>query len=218
MRRSQRRNRQQRLLRNGIAVVAVVGVAAAIGNLMGGDEEPEPQPSQLPVPQVSFAGATSAEGEVAPRRANAEREAEHIRALLDTWYQQAFVDPALFGDGTFPEVAALFREDARDRFLTDLDVLTIGPALGEVSRVEPRKATADVTVYFQDGRRPRYAVAEVRFVARALPVAAAAFPLRIVQTGTYHLERVSRGWKVTFYDADQTQRSIEPKPSPTASP
>lgn len=214
--RSNRRAGKLRVLRIGaFAVIGIAVISVAVGVLIGDD----PTEEELPTPEVAFQGTFAGEGDRAPDDAAVQREGEAIVELLDGWYQQAFVDPERFGDGTFPEVAALFDEEARAAFTEDVAALTIGPAREEVDRVEPTTSTADITIFFEDGEQPRWATATVTFAARATLKDDAAFPLGIDQAVTLVLQRAEAGWLVsTFYDATQEQRSIEASPSPTGSP
>lgn len=208
-----RHRRQQRLLRTGIAVVLLVAIASVIGNLLGGEEVP-PEPT----PQIAFAGSVRGQSDgVAASTAAAKAEAAQITGVLNDWYQRAFVDPALFGDGTFSEVRAHFAEKARASFDKEMDSLTIGEAREEVEFVRPEKSRADITVFFAKGREPRFAVAQVTFQARARLKDEDALPLRIAQRATYHLEKISGAWVVAWFDARETQDSIQPSPSPSAS-
>lgn len=218
--RSKRRTRQQRLLRTGIGVVVLIGIAALIGNLIGDDGTPKP--GEPATPQVRFAGTvkgeTDAGSSLKPKQAKTaatNKEGAAIHAMLDDWYRQAFVDPERFGDGTFPTVRKLFTAEAATKFPTDVNTLTIGEARIEVSRVEPETSTADVTVYF-DGSKPTFATADIRFVAKGTLKKGDAFPIRIVQSAVLHLRKLSEGWRVTWYDAKQTQDSIVPSPTATA--
>ncbi|MFA5891440.1 MAG: hypothetical protein WDA27_10925 [Actinomycetota bacterium] len=211
--RGRRHRRQQRLLRTGIAIVLLIAVASLVGNLLGGDEPP-PEPT----PNVAFTGSARGQSDgTAPATAATRAEATEINAVLNDWYQRAFVDPSLYGDGTFPEVRARFAEASQASFTKEIDSLTIGDAREEVEFVRPEKSTANLTIFFAKGKEARFAVATVTFQARARMKDDDALPLRIVQRATYHLEKVSGSWVVTWFDARETQDSIQPPPSPSAS-
>ena len=213
--RSRRRARQRRLLRTLGSLVVLIAITAVAVSLLGGEEAPEEEP---PTPKVAFAGAFTGYGEKGPSKERVDAEGAAIVALLDQWYQTAFVEVEGFGDGTFPEVAALFAESARASFTEDVDALTIGPAALEVSRVEPEDATAKISIYFEDGVDPTYATAQVAFAATAAMKDEAAFPLSVAQEITLFLEHTGEGWLVsTWYDVTQRQDSIvaTASPSPT---
>jgi len=213
---ARRRTRQQRLLRTGIGVVVIVVLAALIANLAGGKKKPgsTPPPGVAQVLFVaSIRGATNAKS--APSSA-VTTEGRQIVSMLNNWYEQAFVDTGKFGDGTFSDIAKSFIGGAHTSFAKDLKMLTIGDARTEVKRVDPSTQTAKVTVYFNSGK-PTYAIAAVHFAAKATMKQSGAFPLKIDQVVTYSFQKTGQGWVVTYYSGNQTQNSIVPSPSPSAS-
>ena len=203
-------------MRAGIVAALAIAAAGVGVSLIGGSSDPA---DEEPTPVVAFEATISGEGDSKPSDEAVQAEGEKIVELLDDWYQQAFVDPEKFGDGTFPEVAATFDEAARIAFAEDVDALTIGPAREEVERVEPTTATATITVFFEKGKTPTWATAAVSFAATATLKDETAPPVGIDQTVTLFLRRTDEGWLVsTYYDAHQEQRSIETSPSPSGSP
>ncbi len=194
----------------------IVVLAALIANLAGGKKKSGTTPPPG-VAQVAFVasvkGATNTKS--APSGA-VTAEGQQIVSLLNGWYEQTFVDTEKFGDGTFPDIEKKFTAAARTSFKKDLVMLTIGDARSEVKRVDPTVQTAKVTVYFNNGR-PTYAIAGVHFAANATMKQSGAFPLKIDQLVTYDFQKTGQGWVVTYYSGNQTQNSIVPSPSPSAS-
>lgn len=207
--RSHRRTRQQRLTRTLVVFVVLIVLVVLVGKCAGGKKAPQA------TPKLAFAASTSAESNGAtPDPGAAKTESARIVAMLDDWYQTAFVDPKLYGDGTFRSVRAHFTGGAATQFGKDIDSLTIGEARTEVSRVVPGPSRVDVTVFFQDGRTPKFAVAAVTFVATATLKAKDSLPLRISQKATYHLDRRPNGdWIVSYYTVHESQDSVQPSPS-----
>jgi FlaG/FlaF family flagellin (archaellin) len=213
---TRRRTRQQRLLRTGIGVVVIVVLAALIANLAGGGKK---KSNALPpgVAQVAFVATVKGETDAKPASKGAvTTQGTEIVTMLNDWYEQAFVDPDKYGDGTFPDITKHFTDAARTSFAKDLATLTIGDARKEVKRVDPLTQTAKVTVYFSKGK-PTYAIAAVHFAARATMKQSSAYPLKIDQFVTYDFQKTTQGWVVTYYLANQAQNSIVPSPSPSAS-
>src|SRR5687767_199768 len=102
-----RASRQQRLLRTGIGVVAIVAIAALIANALGGDDTLGP--GERLIAKVAFAGTVTGEADFGKVFASLVwKEARAITRMLNEWYQTAFVDLSKFGDGIFPTVAAKF--------------------------------------------------------------------------------------------------------------
>ena len=213
--------RQQRLIRTGIGVVIVIGIAAIIASLLGGGDEPTDQAFSVSFKTRSKAHADTGNLERADtvKKGTVRAAADEIEGLLTTLYQQAFVDPAVFEAGAenFPPdaVLGLFTEDARDDAEADVEALTLGTERLDYARVEPGKARAAITVLFEKARKPVLAVAEVHFEATAIPRDGSGLPLAIVQDASFHLERTGDGWRISYYDAKQDQDSIVASPSPT---
>ena len=192
-------------------------LAAVIANLVGGGKKKTNTPPPG-VAQVSFTaslkGATNAKSPPPKNAVNAEGRT--IVSMLTDWYEEAFVDTSRFGDGTFGDIAKNFTEPAKSQFTKNLDTLTIGPARTEVKRVDPSTQTVTVTVYFNNGK-PTYAIAQVHFTASATMKKSGSFPLKIDQSVTYDFQKQGSGWVVSYYAAKQTQNSVIPSPSATAS-
>ncbi|MGZ4188742.1 MAG: hypothetical protein ACXVQ5_02765 [Actinomycetota bacterium] len=214
--RARRRTRQQRLLRTAIGVVVIILVAALIANFVGGKKKNGP--GATPIAQVAFVATMTGDTNASKKPAQAviDAQGQQIVKMLNDWYQEAFVDPDKFGDGTFSDIAKNFTADAATSFKKDVATLTIGQARTEVKRLDPTVQTAKVTVYFNNNT-PMFAVAAVHFAARATLKKSGSYPLVIDQTVTYNFQKTAQGWVVTYYTAKQTQDSVVPSPSASAS-
>jgi len=221
-----RRTRQQRLIRTGLGVVAVVGIIAIILGLLTGDDPPE---EQEPVSRVAFSTSAQGTSDSGARRVPDRRvrpEAEQIAALLNDWYQGAFVGPEVFvvpepgaeDPPPFPreEMLVHFAEEARATVDDDVDALTLGSERGTFERVDPTRTVARVSILFAGGTQPTVATVFVAFEATGTLRDDTAAPVEIVQTATLHLTKDKGGWLISFYEAHQEQESVEPSPSPTA--
>ena len=213
---SRRKTRQQRLLRTGIGVVVIVVLAALIANLAGGKKKTTTPPPG--VAQVDFVATSkgASDGKALPPPSAVGPEADKIVSMLNDWYEQAFVDTTRFGDGTFPDIAKNFSAPAKVQFAKDIATLTIGDARTEVKRVDPSTQTANVTVYFSKGKAT-YAIAVVHFIANATMKKSGAHPLKIDQSVTFTFTKTGQGWVVSYYTAKQSQNSVVPSPSASAS-
>ena len=194
----------------------VLGVASRFF----GDDGPRIRPGQAD--HVAFEGITRARG-LPTRPDDAIRDAtgDDIRDVLDAWYQEAFADPAAFGDGSFAAVAERFVSEAAVGFVEDRDALTIGSLAPQVASVRVNRANADVTLYFEDGVAA-WATAAVGFDARA-HLTDGGTDVLIEQRVSLVLEqRPEVGWVITnYYDASQRHRSrerrVDPSPSESSS-
>lgn len=210
--RSGRSVRKARLRRTIVlGLLGIAAIAFLIGKLTGGSEP------ERPIAKVAFTTTVRGDGAPRPAKDAPAAEAEAIEEMLNAYYQQAFVDPASYADGEFPEVAELFQAAARPAFGKDLATLTIGDAATEATRVDPTTTTARIIVYFEDGKAT-LATVGVRFVATATMKAPQTLPVRIDQRATLHLVKEGDAWRIAFYeDASQKQTSFTPSASPTAS-
>src|SRR5207249_1174455 len=92
-------------------------------------------------------------------------ETDTLVKMFNDYYQEAFVDPRKWGDGTFKDLKAHFASDVQPSFVKDINSLTIGEARTELRRVDLDVNTLAVTVYFDSHVRPSYAVVVARFNA-----------------------------------------------------
>jgi hypothetical protein len=135
--------------------------------------------------------------------------------MFSEYYQDAFVDPSKWGDGTFEGLADMFADDAKASFQRDLPALTIGEAREELERVDLGPNSLGVSVYYDSKQKPTFAVAAVQFEGHGTLKDAGPL-VTIKQAATYYLQKVGSDWKITAYDTNETQTT--PTPSPTASP
>ena len=192
----------------GVLVLAVVLLTRG-GGPLGGPKEP-------PIPTLQFvakakhvfqgkaAGASSQQGEV-----------NNLTKMFSEYYQDAFVDPGAWGDGTFEDLAGLFVDEAKATFQKDLPALTIGEARTELKRVDLGSNSFAVSIYWDSKQKPTFAVASVQFEGRGT-LKRSGPTVTISQAATYYLQKLGSSWKITAYDTTETQTT--PTPSPTASP
>jgi ketosteroid isomerase-like protein len=195
------------------ALVALGAIVAAVVVLLtrGGGGPGEP-----PIPTLAFqASVTPVLQGKQPDQAAATAEGEALTKIFNDFYQTAFVDPRRWGDGTFPDLIALFAEDARPAARKDIASLTIGEARTELRRVEPMASTLGLTIYYDAEARPTFAVALASFSARGTPKRAGP-PLAIRQRATFYLQKTGDAWRITAFDAQQEQVSETASPSPGA--
>lgn len=205
--------RRRRAFVIGLGILTI-GVVAGILLTRGGGIIKKKEP---PIPTLVFAssvepvsggGKTASQGKV-------QDESAAIVKIFSEWYQEAFVDPGKWGDGTFTDLAGHFTPDAKAAFNRDKAALTIAEARTELKRVDAPQGSVKVTVYFHDGN-PQYAVADVIFKAVGTLKRKGAVPLHISQRATYFLRKAAGGWKIFSFKAREDQ--VQPSPTPTASP
>lgn len=180
-----------------ILLIAAVG-AGAFALLRRGDENGGA--GEEPVPEFTFQLAgdrVSALGDE-PREQRRAEAVEAVHALLDELYTVAFVDPAAWQDGGFPDLPALFDGAAADRAVEDLDGLSLGAAAAQVRRVEPRRSRLTISLLFDERSEAIAALAEASFRGRGRTEDGRR--LTIEHEGRYLLRRLDRGWRIVGYD------------------
>lgn len=191
-----------------LAAVIVVVLLLTRGGGLGGSNEP-------PIPTLKFVAKTKIVSQAkAPAASANQAEVDAITELFNSFYQEAFVDPGKWGDGTYEDLADVFADDAKASFRRDLASLTIGPARTELKRVDLGPNFFGVTVYYDSKQKPTFAVTTVQFNGTGT-LKEAGPKVTIKQAATYYLQKVGSDWKITAYDTNETQTT--PTPSPTAS-
>lgn len=192
------------LLVAAVVVVALLSRGGGIGT------------KENPIPTLAFTTkmAVVNQGKAADRETR-KAEGDAIEKMFNEYYQVAFVDPRKWGDGKFEDLLDKFSKEVQASFTKDLSSLTIGPARIELERVDPTAASLGVTVYYDTKSKPTFAVAAATFNARGT-LKQSGPPLFIKQKATFYLQRTGDGWRITSYDAEQSQET--PTPTPTASP
>jgi hypothetical protein len=207
-----------RLLRITTILAVAFGAGALVVRLTTGEASGRAPSREKPLPVVAFHGSLDVVSPgKRPASLGAQTEQTQVLAVLNEWYQRAFVDPRSWQAGTFPEVAALLDgPGAHAAFSRDVQALTLGDARAELKRLEPSSSVANVTLYFDGPTQPRFAVAAVFFKAKGLFKIARPGSLDISQDGTFYLRKTPRGWRIFAYDADQQQSAPAPTPVATS--
>lgn len=188
--------------------LAGFGVAAlfAIGQLIGGDDTG----SFGKIDRVSFTGNDRGEGvPTKPSEETVQDAARRVRALLNSWYQEAFADPRRYGDGSFDDLARRFTGEAALGFVEDRETLTIGSFGPRIARIRVDEQIADVVVFTEDSEI-LYATAQVTFAATAR-LKDAEHPVLISQSVDLVLENREGTWLITNYYDARVERESKPE-------
>lgn len=152
-------------------VAATLGGAIWYTLTRGGGAEPGPaSPTQVggdhPVEfelEVRRVSVRSVAAEVSQGQVDAAKEGVH--ATVQDLYMGAFVDPARWDVGAFPDAFQAFDEGAAERARSELDALTLGSVAGELEWVEPSAGRYSLVFLLDEQNRPVTAVAGVVFRA-----------------------------------------------------
>jgi hypothetical protein len=193
-----------------LVLLGIVVIVVALLSRSGNEKE-------APTPTLAFATKVAVVNQgKAPDAGVQQAESQAIEKMFNNYYQEAFVDPEKWGDGTFEDLKALFAEDAQTSFTKDIQSLTIGQGRNDFERVEPSSSDLVITLYYDAKSQPMFAVAAATFNAKGT-LKKTGPAVTIKQKATFYLQKSGEKWVITAYDADQTQNTPTPSPSPSAS-
>jgi len=197
-------------------VLAGAGAGAWALLREGGPGEEE----DLPVPdlvwEVGRVRSTPVDADASQGDLESARDA--VTDLLDRLYTTAFVDPAEWGDGSFPELGSHFAGPAASRADRDRDDLTLGGDAARIERVEPTEARLRLSFLVDPQAAAYAAVATATFRADGRTTDGGA--LMILHRGRYVVRRVEGEWLIVGYDVEGSVESVaDPGPgTPGATP
>lgn len=188
-------------------LVVVGGGAAAWALLRGGagDEEAD-QPVPDLVWTVGRVRSTPVDAEAS--QGDLESASDAVADLLDRLYTTAFVDPAEWRGGRFPELGSYFTAPAATRAKRDLDDLTLGDDAPSIERVVPTTSRLRMSFLVDPQAQPYAAVATTTFRADGRTTQGGA--LAIAHRGSYLVRLVDGEWRIVGYDVEG---SVEPAPN-----
>ncbi|HEX6206971.1 MAG TPA: hypothetical protein VF058_01300 [Actinomycetota bacterium] len=198
-------------------LVLVASGAGAWALLRDGAPEDE---EDLPVPDLVWTigrvRSTSVDADAS--QGDLEEARDAIADLLDDLYTTAFVDPAKWEGGAFPELGSYFAGSAAARAERDRDGLTLGEDAARIERVEPTRATLRLTFLVDPQAAPYAAVATAGFRADGRTTDGGA--VAIVHQGRYMVRRIEGEWRIIGYDVEGSLESVaDPGPgTPGATP
>jgi polyisoprenyl-teichoic acid--peptidoglycan teichoic acid transferase len=198
------------------ALVAVVATASCTAARSGRAPDAPPEaPSatgaeSAPRPDLSFrlvqvSASAVDKGRVPPK--DLAEPAQAVRRSIEGLYRAAFVEPDVeaWQEGDYTELFFHLSAPARERALSDLGILTLGPAAAEVDVVDPTRAIVRLRFLFDRHERPVVALADTEFDATAL---AGETRSPITHRAEYTLKRLNGAWRVVSYDV----RARVPRP------
>lgn len=193
-----------------IAVLAAGGAAAWF--FLGGNP-------LAPTPEFSFEFGKVGGSSVAERAPEAELRdaAEAVRDTFDELYTVAFVDPARWEGGRFPDLFDAFTEAAQKRVRRDLPNLSLGADATKIDSVDPVSGRLSVR-FLVDGEGALIA-ATARTIFSANALATDGGNVAIQHDGTYYLQPEDDRWLINAYDVEGIVTRVDrPLPDPDASP
>lgn len=205
-----------RLTTRGIALLVAVAVLVPLAIWRMAQDGVAPAavaevPFQTGVVKVAGVGKK-------PQPGVADQTAADVRALMQDYFQAAFVNPSVWRSGDYAEAWKTMTPEAAAAAERHVDVLTLGPDAGEAySSLEPQPSLFGLRLLTDRHGKPAAAVGLVTFTAEA--VRADGSPETIVRDVRFTLEPTGKGWRITGFQAAAADRGPgSPSASPAAEP
>jgi hypothetical protein len=203
-----------------VATGVAIGVFFAVhgGGTGRSAAAPNSHSPSAPAPHFSFNLAkvrVMPTGKKKGAKQAAHAAAMDIRSTLDTVYATGFIDPRTWRSGHYGEAWRAFTKDAISRARSDAATLTLGTRAGSVfNSVEPHAGMLVVRILLNPKGRPKTAVANVGFAARASERSGHVIVIR--STGHYFLRPRAHGWVIYGYEVNRDDGpfiNVSPGPS-----
>lgn len=128
---------------------------------------------------------------------------DKVVALINGYYDVAFLDPGQWAGGTHPELGGYFTDDAGANVPPRIEALALGNVSNSVKSVKPDKQSIDRLDYYFDGDlNVPIGLVTTTFEATGTPNDEGAAPVKIVHKATFWLQKVGDGFRISAYNAD----------------
>jgi len=173
----------------------------------GQQQEGEGEQSQEEDPRAaSFAMGEIRAIDSRDRPESGPKATEHddkVRALVNGYYTVAFLDPAKWAEGTHPELANFFTEEAKGHVGPRLSVLALADLSDDLTSVRPEKQLIDrLNYYFDEDLNNPIGMVTTTFEATGTPSAEGAEPVKIVHHATFWLQKEGDNFRISAFDAN----------------
>jgi hypothetical protein len=201
----------------GVAVLALLVVAGIFllgGGGPGGGPGAGPGPTGFSFTLKRAKAAPVSDLKVADLQDVADETAETVKATMDHFYFEAYVNQD--GWGSYEEAFAFLQDPAASSAGDDTAVLTLGATAAEEYEavVDEPAGTLNVVVLTNEKDVAISAIATVVF--RMDAQLAAGGTTRITSTGSYFLRPGDEAWEIFAYSVDRNEQEAGAQPSPTA--
>ncbi|HEU5002609.1 MAG TPA: hypothetical protein VFW71_07520 [Actinomycetota bacterium] len=176
-----------------------------------GKASAKPSPSSTAPPQANFS-ASGVKPVDAQDRSSANEAAnaaaKQVINLMDTYYNDAFLQPAQWGGGTFPSLSGLFTQDAAGSVAANLPVLTLGGLANQISRVDPTKQSAgEVSVLIEPDGSASFATVTTRFEGTGKPSGGGP-AVQILQSAQFMVQISGSTAQIAGYDITSSYAGV----------
>jgi hypothetical protein len=212
-----------------VALAAIVGVlilltGGSASPIIGGSKSEQPTPGfQFKVEKthvITTGPATTQDPNAKPDSAKAAKAAgpaaDSAKAVLHTYYTQAFLAPANWTNGTYDSAFAPFAGQAKSQAQQHLAVLTAGTSAADTYRaIQPSKATIKTRVLV-DGKNQPFSVACTIFFDANATKKSGSGKVVLQSQGKFILQKVGSSWKITSFTITRSDQVTASGPSAPA--
>ena len=201
------------------SLLALIAAVALLAGACAGDEEPspggetpgqqeggEPKPQEEGRPAANFSMGEIKVFDSQDRPESGPKATEHndkVIALINGYYNVAFVDPAKWADGAHPDLAGFFTEDAKPHVGPRLGGLALGEAGKSIKAVKVDRQMIDrLDYYFDADLNLPIGMVTTTFEATGTPKAEDAEPVKIVHHAIFWLQKDGDNFHISAYNAD----------------
>lgn len=138
----------------------------------------------------------------------ANAAAKKVIELVDSYYNDAFLQPSQWGNGQFPALSGLFTSDAASSVAPNLAVLSLGSLATQLSKVTPTKQNANtVAVLIEPNGQPSYATITTRLEATGTPTAGGG-SVTILQSAQFMILATGGTYHIAGYDITSSYSGV----------
>ena len=193
-------------------IAAVAALVAAIFVFTGGGDGPLgiPLGNDTPeTPEFAFKVqkgpvVTTAEGADQQKAVAAAAPASKaVTAVLDTFFTEAFLDPANWQEGDYEEALQVFSADARAEAEQQLELLTAGTEVSGLETIRPMASTVKTEVLVDPKNVPASVIGIVKFQASGVEGSQ-----RFVfnSKGQYTLQKIDGDWTIVSFSVSRADK------------
>jgi hypothetical protein len=206
-----------------LALGAIVGILIL---LTGGSKSPiisgnSPEPNApgfqfktLKLHAITTGPVTTQNPQAHPDAAKASTAAgpaaTSAKAVLHSYYTDAFLLPSNWTQGSYDSAFDSFSDQAKTQAQQHLAVLTAGTSAGDsYATIKPTKATIKTRVLLDGVYRPYSVACTIYFEAAAVNKTGGG-KVYLVSQGQFILEKVGAGWKITSFSVSRADQGSGP--------
>lgn len=193
-------------------IAAVAALVAAIFVFTGGGDGPlgisvgndTPETPEFTFKVQKGPVVTTAEGADQQKAVAAAAPASKaVTAVLDTFFTEAFLDPANWQEGDYEEALQVFSADARAEAEQQLELLTAGTEVSGLETILPKASTVKTEVLVDPKNVPASVIGIVKFQAKGVE---GSQRFMFNSKGQYTLQKIDGDWTIVSFSVSRADK------------